>query len=177
MKPCRHVLCAVDLDSRSEWVLRRAVQLSRDCDAELLAMAVVDFHSGCESDHYPFQSPSTLRREMVDFMDQNLGVMLERVGAGWVKRRVVTGVPGQAVREEAKNWDAQVVVVGSHAPHGLVTGGLGRWLGTAPAPAFDVLLVKVPGRMRALPAWCSVPSVVHSGTCQGQVLRSGRCGG
>ena len=60
MKQCQHILCVIDPDARGEQVLQLAWEHARRHSASLLTAHVVDYHTGFESDHAPFMSPTEL---------------------------------------------------------------------------------------------------------------------
>lgn len=157
MNSYSRVLCAIDLSRRSELVVRRAIQIAHACQADLTVLAVIDFHTGFESDHYPFRTPGEIKNEMIRTVDARLKEMLEQIGAGWVKRLVVAGQPDQIAMQQAKDWDAKLVIVGSHAPHGMETLKDNHWWTLPKRVPFDLLVVNFPRESPLAFPWLSVP--------------------
>ncbi|CAK0756093.1 hypothetical protein CCP3SC15_2120002 [Gammaproteobacteria bacterium] len=118
----RTVLAAVDLDATAETVVRRALQLATVCGSPLVVTHVVDYHSGFESDHIPFQPPAQIAATMRQTAQEWLSGLVARMGA---QADVVIrwGHPREDVAALAEELDAGVVVVGTSSRFwGTLTG-------------------------------------------------------
>jgi nucleotide-binding universal stress UspA family protein len=63
-RPC--IIAAVDLDGRAPEVAEHAARLAAMSRADLIVAHVVDYKGGYESDHAPAQSPTLVRKAMID---------------------------------------------------------------------------------------------------------------
>ena len=120
MKQCKNILCVIDPDARGEQVLRLAWEHARRHSAALLTAHVVDYHTGFESDHAPFMSPTELATGLAQAASERIRAMLDKIhpsGNLWVE----VGPARQTVVELANECGAELVIVGSHSPFGLQT--------------------------------------------------------
>lgn len=120
MKQCKNILCVIDPDARGEQVLQQAWEHARRHSAALLTAHVVDYHTGYESDHAPFMSPTELAAGLAQAASRRIRTMLDRIhpaGNLWVE----VGPERHTVIELANDCAADLVIVGSHSPFGLRT--------------------------------------------------------
>jgi len=120
MKQCKSILCVIDPDARGEQVLQLAWEHARRHSAALLTAHVVDYHTGFESDHAPFMSPTELVAGLAQAASRRIRAMLDRIhpeGNMWVE----VGPERATVIELASDCGADLVIVGSHSPFGLRT--------------------------------------------------------
>lgn len=120
MKQCQHILCVIDPDARGEQVLQLAWEHARRHSAVLLTAHVVDYHTGFESDHAPFMSPTELATGLAEAATRRIRAMLDKIhpsGNLWVE----VGPERQTVIALANDCGADLVIVGSHSPFGLRT--------------------------------------------------------
>jgi hypothetical protein len=120
MNQCQRILCVIDPNARGEQVLQQACEYARRHSAALLTAHVVDYHTGFESDHAPFLSPTELATGLAEAATRRIRAMLEKIhpaGNLWVEvgpeRQTVIGLAGDCA--------ADLVIVGSHSPFGLRT--------------------------------------------------------
>jgi nucleotide-binding universal stress UspA family protein len=139
MKQCQHILCVIEPDARGEQVLQLASEHARRHSAALLTAHVVDYHTGFESDHAPFMSPTELAAGLAEAASRRIRAMLDKIhpqGNLWVE----VGPERQTVIGLANDCGADLVIVGSHSPFGLRT----TQARTAPHHfPFEVLTVQV----------------------------------
>jgi universal stress protein A len=139
MKQCQHILCVIDPDARGEQVLQLAWEHARRHSAALLTAHVVEYHTGFESDHVPFMSPTELATGLAEAASQRIRAMLDKIhpaGNLWVE----VGPERQTVIDLANDSGTDLVIVGSHSPFGLRT----TQARTAPYHfPFEVLTVQV----------------------------------
>ncbi len=119
MEAYRRILVPVDLNANTELVLHRAWRLARRFDAELLAVHVVDYHAGFESDHISSLTGPQLNAALAKEAEKRLRAVLDRIGAREVEVRAVVGEPKKVCREFAAAWRPDLVVVAANATHGL----------------------------------------------------------
>ncbi len=134
MSTYKRILALVALNSDSATVAKRAVQLSRAYGATLALAAVVDYTPGFESDHVPFLTPDEMRQAIVRDMRERLQQMMTDVGAGGCEIIVGCGSEREVVSELTRSWRPDLVLVGSHARHGLEHRG--------ERAAYDVLITQ-----------------------------------
>lgn len=119
MSTYKRILALVAFNSDSATVARRAVQLSRSYGSTLALAAVVDYTPGFECDHVPFPTPGEMRQAIVRDMREKLEQMMTEVGAGGCEIIVGCGSEPEVVSELTRSWHPDLVLVGSHARHGL----------------------------------------------------------
>jgi len=130
----KRILALVSLNGDSATVAKRAAQFSRTYGATLALASVVDYTPGFESDHVPFLTPEEMRQAIVRDMRERLQQMMTEVGAGGCEIIVGCGSEQEVVFELTRSWRPDLVLVGSHARHGLEQNS-GR-------AAYDVLTVQ-----------------------------------
>lgn len=131
----KRILALVALNSDSAAVAKRAVQLSRAYNATLALAAVVDYTPGFESDHVPFLTPEEMRQAIVRDLREKLQLMMTEAGAGGCEIIVGCGSEQEVVAELTRSWRPDLVLVGSHARHGLEKNG--------ERAAYDVLITQI----------------------------------
>jgi len=130
----KRILALVAFDSDAAAVAKRAVQLSRSYGATLALAAVVDYTAGFESDHVPFLTPDEMRQAIARDMREKLDRMMAEVGAAGCEIIVGCGSEQKVVAEITRSWRPDLVLVGSHARHGLEQNG--------ERTAYDVLITQ-----------------------------------
>lgn len=113
----RRILCATDLSEESEHAVQRALLLARQLDAQLLLLHVVDDRQlvqviGLQAD----RARSVLQQQARQFSS------IDKPGA---EISVRVGKPYQTIASVAKEWDADLVILGAYRKR---TGD--RFLGT-----------------------------------------------
>ncbi len=119
MSTYKRILALVALNSDSAAVAKRAVQLSRSYGATLALASVVDYTPGFESDHVPFLTPEEMRQATARDLRERLQQMMTDVGAGGCEIIVGCGSEHEVVSELTRSWRPDLVLVSSHARHGL----------------------------------------------------------
>jgi len=135
MSTYKRILALVAFNGDSEAVARRAVQLARSYGATLALAAVVDYTAGFESDHVPFLTPGEMRLAIARDLREKLDQMMTEVGAGGCEIIVGCGSEKEVVAELTGSWRPDLVLVGSHARHGLEQNG--------ERAAYDVLTIQI----------------------------------
>lgn len=134
MSTYKRILALVALNGDSAAVAKRAVQLSRAYGATLALASVVDYTPGFESDHVPFLTPGEMRQFIVRDLREKLDQMMTEIGAGGCEIIVGCGSEKEVVSELTRSWRPDLVLVGSHARHGLDQNGA--------RAAYDVLTIQ-----------------------------------
>lgn len=146
MTQYQHVLAAVDLTEEAPQVLEHAQQLARENGAQLSVMTVIRPLTYA----YAGLDVGWVSREMADFESQSekmskekLAALADKVGVRETDTYVIFGVPAPSIKAQAKQLDADLIVVGTHGRHGLglLLGSTAN--GVLHGAACDVLAVKI----------------------------------
>lgn len=114
----RRVLAVIELTAHDEFIVRRALQMARLCEAVLGVVHVVDYTAGLEVDQLPILTREQVQASLVESAHKKIASLLERIDVQHAERHVVTGSPRHAVANFIADWGADLVVVGSRAPYG-----------------------------------------------------------
>lgn len=138
----RRILALADISANGEAVARRAAQMALAHNATLAVAALVDYTPGFECDHIPFRTPQEMREAIARDVAGKLDDMVARIGLGGAEVIVAGGDAEKAGADLVRSWRPDLVLVGSHAPHGLDAPprSLVRRDGRLP---FDVLIVQM----------------------------------
>ncbi len=111
-EPFRRVLAAVDLSEQSEHVLRAAWAVAQADGAELRTLYVLEPLPMVMMRTGKFDAEERLRhgREYMEKVLEAMGLLRE----GSVQARMREGRAGQEILQEAQDWDADLLVVGTH---------------------------------------------------------------
>jgi hypothetical protein len=115
-RPC--LIAAVDLNDQAAAVLRRASKLAALCRADLVVAHVVDYHSGYESDHAPFHTPSEVRSSLIRCARAWLLGLLHHLdipALETVELVVIAGRPLDAIASLAAERSPQFIMTGRSA--------------------------------------------------------------
>ncbi|MBF0587361.1 universal stress protein [Prosthecochloris sp. N3] len=132
-----NILCALDLEKSSTWVIRAASQLGSRCNATLLLLHVlsddtddIDFHPTIEVNFKPrkkyyHETGSPEKGDTVPVLHTRAYKLLQTV-SDWLKESgissdisVVHGNPVDRIIEEAEKKSADMIMLGSHGHHQL----------------------------------------------------------
>ena len=119
MQTYRRILAAIDLGKHGEQVMRRAAQLAKAHGAKLIVVHIVDYTPGFESDHIPFRTPGEMPTTIADLARKKLNEMLKRLNLAAADAIVITGRPEREIHYLVEQQRADMLVVGSDAPHGI----------------------------------------------------------
>lgn len=115
----RRVLAIVELTTHDEFIVRRALQVARLCEAVLGVVHVVDYTPGLEADQFPILTREQVQASLMEAAHKKISSLLERINVQDAEQHVVTGTPRHAIADFIADWGADLVVMGSHAPYGL----------------------------------------------------------
>lgn len=140
----QRVLAAVDLTEHSGRVLARAGALAESCNAVIRLLHVVEYVP-VEPMGEALLPAVNIEGELVSGARARLAELADRAGLGEVEQFVVAGgIKAELVRA-AREWPADVVVLGSRERHGLaLIVNLTEDAVLHGAPC-DVLAVRLPG--------------------------------
>lgn len=113
------VLCAVDNDPLAESTFDLAFDLSKQLGAEFALVSVIDTSPVEGID------PETYRRELRKDIDQLFARLLDRKQNPNVFKFYENGSPKSRIVEVAKNWEADLIVIASHARTGIARALMG----------------------------------------------------
>lgn len=144
----RRVLAVIALTTHDEFIVRRALQVACLCGAKLGVVHVMDYTPGLEADQFPILTREQVQASLVEAAHKKISSLLERINVQDAEQHVVTGTPQYATADFIADWGADLVVVGSNAPHGLRK----EYDGDARKSACDMLTVQLEpsGAMRRL---------------------------
>lgn len=143
----KRILVPVDGSETSNKALVAALQLARDCGSEIRLLHSIDelaFLSGFE---YSGQALQHARTNAAKVLDDSLAIA-KSAGVQADTRLVDTPAQrlGTTVADEARDWKADLVVVGSHGRRGvgrvLMGSGAEQVIRMAPVP---VLVIRAAG--------------------------------
>lgn len=140
MRSYRRILSVVDLSRNGAAVVRRAWQMAQLYNASLAVASVVDYTPGFECDHVPFRTPEEMRSAIVRDVSEKLDRLVGEAGAGRAEVIVAAGGEKKVMADLLRSWQPDLVLVGSHAPHGLQDPAS---LAIDGRMAFDVLTVQM----------------------------------
>lgn len=119
MASYRHILLAVDLRERSEYVARRAVELARALDAKLTLLHVVEFIPVDPAGEALLPPPVNLEEELIDSARQRLETLADKLGIAEVARRIEIGTIKSEILRVADEETCDLIMLGSYERHGL----------------------------------------------------------
>ncbi len=118
----RRILCPTDFSAECEKALKRAAGLALHFDAELILLHVVTYPFWATREEFSLAA-ERLRAQAIETMDATR----ERVASagGRVASKVVDGVVGRVVVEQAKELEADLIVMGTHGRTGIKRWAIG----------------------------------------------------
>jgi len=121
MNTCKRILCVIDPNTRGEHILNQAAAYARQHGAEWVVAHVVDHHTGFESNHIPFLTPTELNLELAAVAAKRIGAMLKKIHDATGPLLIEVGPARATVLKMARILEVDLVMVGTHSPYGLVT--------------------------------------------------------
>ncbi len=115
--PCDTILCAVDLDSQTETLMKWSADFARSLGAKLRFIHSIPREETWATHHFG----GDLIKEIKGEANRTIGQFQKNVG---LEMPVCVGLgnPGEVVREEAKRHSADLILIG----RGCIKGNLGR---------------------------------------------------
>jgi universal stress protein A len=144
MSGYQHVLCAVDLSDENRLVAARAVDLARQHSAKLTLLHVVEYIPIDLANELVLPQQQEIEEQLVARARDCLTALTAALNIDEVTQTVTTGSTKSEIIEQAKSYNADLIVIGRHGRH-----GLSRLLGSTAnavlhhAPC-DVLAVHIP---------------------------------
>ncbi|HYA17109.1 MAG TPA: universal stress protein [Bryobacteraceae bacterium] len=111
---CRRILCAVDLTERSSFVLQWAAWLARECDATL---EIVHATPSLDASAQVWAMAEEFQQSVRDRAHQDLATLQKEAGTN-AEGIVAAGVPAAVIAGAAKEFAADLLVIGRHDSEG-----------------------------------------------------------
>ena len=121
------ILVALDGSPRSPAVLAAAVALTKRLGGKLILFRSIGIPAGMPQDIWK-QPEETLLELLRHTATEYLETCAKPLGASVLAKRVAVGSPWQAICNQAREDDVDLIVIGSHG-----YGGMDRLLGTTAA--------------------------------------------
>ena len=140
----QRILAAIDLGEHSDVVLARAKSVMASTGAQLRLVNVVEYVP-VEPMGEALLPAVNIEEELVAGARTRLAALAASAGLGEAEQRVIAGTIKSELLREARDWPADLVVLGSRERHGLaliVNLTEDAVLHAAPC---DVLAVRLPG--------------------------------
>ncbi|WP_426417865.1 universal stress protein [Aestuariirhabdus sp. LZHN29] len=118
MSQYKHILVAVDLTEDAGMVLDKAQEIARNNDAKLTLVHVVEPLSVAYGSDIPLDL-SSLQEEITEQARQKIDGLAASIDVAQGGQHVVYGRPEKEIHRMAKEFDVDLIVVGSHGRHGL----------------------------------------------------------
>lgn len=146
----RHILLAVDFQPESETIVQRAQRMRRLLDARLTLLHVIEhippameYLTLGYSGEIALPESADLEGELVEVAKQQMDALGEQLEVPVAERLVKVGPIAHLIEEVASDINADLIVIGSHGRHGLLSL-FGSTAGTILRhSSCDVLCVKV----------------------------------
>ena len=120
MADYRRIMLAVDLTEESNHVAERAIALAKAFDAELHLVHVIEPLSLAYGGDIPMDL-SSVQEQIHDQAKSHLAEFANRLGVPAEHQNLIFGRPESEIHRVAESSGADLIVVGSHGRHGLVT--------------------------------------------------------
>ena len=140
----QRILAAVDLGEHSKMVLARAKTVANVAGAELRLMHVVEYVP-VEPMGEALLPAVRIEEELVAGARARLAELADEAGLGHIEQRVIAGTIKSELLREAREWPADLVVLGSRERHGLALIVNQTEDAVLHAAHCDVLAVRLPG--------------------------------
>ena len=118
----QHVLAAIDVTDEAEAVLAKAQKTAADNNAQLSVITVVrpltHAYTGMEVAGLA-AAALNFEAEAKASVEKSLGALCDTHGIAAANRHIVFGVPAAEIKQASEEFNADLIVVGSHGRHGL----------------------------------------------------------
>lgn len=115
----RRILVPVDFSDAAHGVLEYALDLARDRNAEVTLLHVVGIPVAPFDPAYGVAADPKMVVDLQSGAERGLADLAAKFPGAPVRTRVLTGSPSREIVREAKEWNADLVVVGTHGRTGL----------------------------------------------------------
>lgn len=121
MKPFDRILTAVDFSENSDYAFEYALMLSKQFNAELTVVHVINEPVDLRGFYVPHISFEQLEKEIEEGAIKMMEKFCQsRMGAfSNYKTSIITGIPYEAIIKRATETDANLIVLGTHGRTGL----------------------------------------------------------
>jgi nucleotide-binding universal stress UspA family protein len=115
----RRILVPVDFSEAALGVLEYALEIARDRGAEVTLLHVVGVPVAPFDPAYGVAADPKMLLDLQSGAEKGLAEMVERFPGTEIRTQVHTGSPSREIVREAKEWNADLVVIGTHGRTGL----------------------------------------------------------
>ena len=115
----RRILVPVDFSDAAEGVVEYALDVARDRNAEVTLLHVVGMPTAPFDPAYGVAADPKVLLDLQDGAVKGLAQLAAKFPGTAVRTRVLVGSPSREIVREAKEWEADLVVVGTHGRTGL----------------------------------------------------------
>ncbi|MDR1241692.1 MAG: universal stress protein [Deltaproteobacteria bacterium] len=120
MPAIRKILVAVDLSSQSATVADYAVCFAKNLGAEIMAVYIAPSSSQYVGFHVPASSIENFTGEVIKGAEQSMkDFIAEKFQGVSTQGKVVSGYAAEEIIEQAKEYGADMIVMGTHGRVGL----------------------------------------------------------
>lgn len=149
----RRILAPIELNVKGEAIIRRAQDVARAFEAQLVVVNAVHHDCGLESDHVPFLTPQQMLAQIVKDMQQRLEQLLLRVGASGAKGCILPGKPEKVIPAFAQEWRPDLIVLAEGAGYGLQGRHTIFGISSPAKSSWDLLTVQTGGSFTVGKLW------------------------
>lgn len=119
MESYKHLLVATDFADDSADVEKRALGMRELFGCRLSLVHVVEYLPAAYSADLTLPEDFSLEQELLDAARNRMTTAGERLGVAEADRHVLVGTPGREIPNIVEREAVDLIVVGSHARHGL----------------------------------------------------------
>ena len=138
----RNIMLAVDLTEESNAVADRALALANAYEAQLHLVHVIEPLSLAYGGDVPMDL-SSVQDQIQEQAKSHLSEFAQRLGVATERQHLIFGRPESEIQRVANEFDADLIVVGSHGRHGLALLLGSTANGVLHGATCDVLAVRV----------------------------------
>jgi nucleotide-binding universal stress UspA family protein len=115
----RRILVPVDFSESGQSILDYALDVARDRGAEVRLLHVIGIPSGPLDPAYGVTATPQMMLEIQGIAEKRLHEIADAVKGPKVSVTLCTGSPSREIVREAKDWNADLIVIGTHGRTGL----------------------------------------------------------
>ena len=141
MSTYKRILAAVDFSDHTDAILENAISLAQKYNSSLTILHVIEYSWPTDTDYV--LPPIELKEDtLLDAAHKHLDTLLENRGNPQVERVIVIGRPKQEILQLAEREKTELIVMGAHGHHGIVSVLGSNTDGVVHRASCDVLIVR-----------------------------------